>query len=312
MSDFRTEINIPESAFKLGYDSQITAIGSCFTQHIAGWLKTIKFNCLVNPFGILFNPIAIENCIERIANKRILTEEELEYNNELYCSFDFHSSFNRTDKADALHHMNHSILSNHEHLVKSNCIMITLGTAWAYRSVQTKQIVANCHKIPARAFTKELLDTDAILNSLERIYKLLHKEKVHFIFTISPVRHIKDGFAENQLSKSLLITAIHQFINDKTNCTYFPAYEIMMDDLRDYRFYDSDMIHPNTQAIEYIKKKFTQTFIAAKDRQLIQDVEKVLRDMNHRPFNPNTDAYKKFQETLNIAISKLKEQNIIL
>ena len=310
MGDFRTELFPASAPFNITYQSVITAIGSCFTQHIGAWMENVKFNCKTNPFGILFHPIAIANCIERIVHQKEYTEEEVQFNNELYCSFDHHSSFNHPDKATFLHNVNSRLIEFKNHLEQSDSIIITLGTAWAYRHLNSGKIVANCHKINANQFTKELLSMEQVVDALQSTYALLNKSNVRFVFTVSPVRHLKDGFVENQLSKSILITAIHEFMKDKQNCYYFPAYEIMMDDLRDYRFYSEDMLHPNAQAINYIKEKFATTFIPEKDRNLIEQVEKVRRDMAHRPFHQNSIAYEKFQDNLKKSINILEENNI--
>ena len=186
MAEFRTELNPASSPYKISYQSVITAIGSCFTQHIGGWMEKVKLNCKSNPFGILFHPAAIATCIERIIQEKEYTEDDLQFNNELYCSFDHHSSFNKTDKTDFLYNINSQFAGFKNHLQHSDRILITLGTAWAYRHIKSGKFVANCHKINANQFTKELMSADDILNALNTIYALLNKPNACFIFTVSP------------------------------------------------------------------------------------------------------------------------------
>ena len=250
---------------QIDYTSKLFLVGSCFSENIGNKLNYFKFQATQNPFGILFHPKSIETFITNAINKKVYSESDLVFQNERWHCFDAHSSLSSSDKNELLENLNSAIVSTNNKLKKTSHIIITLGTAWVYRFIETDEIVANCHKIPQKKFLKELLTVDEITESLEAIIALLKSinRDVNIIFTVSPVRHLKDGFIENTQSKAHLIAGIHNTINAPKNINYFPSYELMMDELRDYRFYAEDMIHPNTTAINYIWEKFTDTWFSA-------------------------------------------------
>lgn len=284
----------------INYNSKIFLVGSCFSENIGSKFQYLKFNTTINPLGILFNPIAIENFVCNSINESKVVKEDLVFNNDLWHFFGAHSKFSSEKKFDILDNINSEILKSNTKLKESSHIIITLGTAWVYRHIETDKIVANCHKFPQKKFLKEILSIEEISESLQGIISLIKdlKNNPSIIFTVSPVRHIKDGFVENQRSKAHLIAAIHQVINKRENTHYFPSYEIMMDELRNYRFYKEDMIHPNETAINYIWNKFIDTWISDENLSTMKQIENIQKGLNHKPFNTKSKEYKSFLENL--------------
>ena len=263
--NFRTNIQLQEARNQIDYHSKLLLIGSCFSENIQQKLTYFKFQSTSNPFGILFNPKAIETLITNTINLKIYTEEDVFLLNERWHCFDAHSDLSASKKEDLISKLNTVIAKTHQQLLTSTHVIITLGTAWTYRFIETNSIVGNCHKVPQKKFLKELLSVKEVVESLEAIQTLIKSinPASNIIFTVSPVRHIKDGFVENMQSKAHLITAIHNLIekSDTSKIHYFPSYEIMMDDLRDYRFYANDMLHPNETAVHYIWEQFQHVWI---------------------------------------------------
>ena len=312
---FTTKIPIQKSSFPIDYDSKILLLGSCFAENMGEKFDYFKFQTTINPFGIIFNSVSIEKLIRRSIEKRKFTENDIFFHNDLWHCFEVHSELSNSDKDAFLESLNDLISSTNKHLSDSTHIIITLGTSWVYRLRQAQSdsdgVVANCHKVPQKEFTKELLSIQQIEESIESIISLVHSVNPNckFIFTVSPVRHIKDGFIENTLSKAHLISAIHKIINHHPlPNTYFPAYEIMMDELRDYRFYGEDMLHPNQTAIDYIWIQFFQNYISESEFGLMNDICSIQKGLNHRPFNPNTKSHQKFLEATKIKIGKIQEK----
>ena len=308
---FTTKTPIQKSSFPIDYDSKILLLGSCFAENMGEKFEYFKFQTIVNPFGIIFNPVSLEKLIRRSVEKRKFTENDIFFHNELWHCYDVHSELSNSDKSFFLNSLNELINSTHQQLNDSTHIIITLGTSWVYRNIESNEIVANCHKVSQKQFIKELLTIHQIDESIENIISLVHSVNPNckFIFTVSPVRHIKDGFVENTLSKAHLISAIHKIINHHPlPNTYFPAYEIMMDELRDYRFYGEDMLHPNQTAIDYIWIQFFQNYISESEFGLMNDICSIQKGLNHRPFNPNTKSHQKFLEATKIKIGKIQEK----
>ncbi|WP_394759355.1 GSCFA domain-containing protein [Flavobacterium sp.] len=292
----------------IDYNSRIMSLGSCFAENMAKKLEYFKFDNLVNPFGIIFNPVSLEKLILRSIHKNYFTENDIFYHNEAWHCYEVHSELLNPNKEEFLKTLNELIDSTNNQITKSTHIIITLGTAWIYRNIETNEIVANCHKVPQKQFAKELLSVEKIQESLQNIITLIREvnKEVKFIFTVSPVRHIKDGFAENTLSKSHLITAIHQIVNCQLSIVnYFPSYEIMMDELRDYRFYAQDMLHPNQTAIDYIWIRFFENYVDEKEFIIMQQVCDIQKALHHKPFNPESERHVKFLENLNQKINIL-------
>ncbi len=300
---FRTQIPITKYKALIDYNSEIFSIGSCFAVNISQKFDYFKLKNTVNPFGVLFHPLAIEKVLEKSIKRILFTEKDIFFHNELWYCFDVHSELSAIDKSEFLYQLNQVVANTQEVLARTTHIIITLGTSWVYRYNQTGQIVANCHKVPQTEFTKELLSPDEITQSLERIITLFPDKKI--IFTISPVRHSKDGFFENNVSKSHLFTALNRVLSKNVN--YFPAYEIVMDELRDYRFFSEDMLHPNQIAIDYIWKRFSENYLTDHALEVSKEVDAIQKALNHKPFNPNTEAHRKFIESTQKRIEKLGE-----
>ncbi|TWO34468.1 GSCFA domain-containing protein [Seonamhaeicola sediminis] len=314
--NLQTKIPLSKQSTNLiDYNSNILLLGSCFVENIGAKLQYFKFQSVVNPFGILFHPKAIEALVENTLQNKFYSEEYLFFNNEQWHCFDVHSKLSNTSKERLLSDLNKQISLTNKQIHESTHLIITLGTAWVYRYIKTNKIVANCHKLTQKAFDKELLSVDEIIGSLRSIVDSIRdiNTSASIIFTVSPVRHLKDGFIENTLSKAHLVSAIHEFLNQKSlsgndNLSYFPSYEIMMDELRDYRFYKEDMIHPNQTAVDYVWEKFVTVWIASHTKKTMGEVDAVQKGMLHKPFNPDSEAHKKFLKNLSKKKQQLQKQ----
>ena len=304
---FRTELKCRPGSKQIDHESKVVLLGSCFSEHMEGKFNHFKFDNFSNPFGILFHPLAIEKAIHDCIAKNYYSESSLLKHNDSWLSLNHHSRFNNSDAEKALDDINENIESGHSALKNASHVIITLGTSWVYKWNENGQTVGNCHKIPQKKFTKSLLNSEEILSSLKRIIKQIRSinQEANFIFTVSPVRHLKDGFIENSLSKALLLAGIHEVAKD-AGVFYFPAYEIMMDDLRDYRFYDKDMIHPNEIAVDYIWDLFSNSWVSQKSRELMTEIDDIQRSLAHRPFDSNSEGHKKFLTVLEKKINALK------
>ncbi len=309
---FRTQIPIKKNSLPISYDSHIVSLGSCFAVNIGQKLEYYKFRNTINPFGILFHPFAIEKIISFALNKKTFSKTDIFFHSERWHCFDAHSDLSSTGPDDLIKSLNTASLLLNEAVKSASYIIITLGTAWVYNHNESNKTVANCHKVNQKEFTKELLDTERIKQSLQSTINMIREMKPHVqvIFTVSPVRHIKDGFTENQWSKANLISAVQNFIEQESSeyIAYFPSYEIMMDELRDYRFYNEDMIHPNQTAVDYIWQRFTESYINENSHKTMEDVASVQKSLSHRSFNPESEQHKKFIAKLNDKINVLQEQ----
>lgn len=308
---FTTKIPVQKSTFPIDYDSKVMLLGSCFAENMGKKFDYFKFQAITNPFGIIFNAVSLEKLIRRAVENRTFTENDIFFHNDLWHCYEVHSELSNLDKDAFLESLNDIIRSTNKQLNESTHIIITLGTSWVYRNIETNEIVANCHKVPQKQFTKELLSIHQTEESLQSIISLIHSvnPNCNFIFTVSPVRHIKDGFAENTLSKAHLIAAIHKTITHHPSpITYFPAYEIMMDELRDYRFYAEDMLHPSQTAIDYIWIQFFENYISESVFGLMKEICSIQKGLQHRPFNPNTESHQKFVLTLEEKMKRINER----
>lgn len=300
-----------ETRHPIDYNSKVFLLGSCFSENIGNKLEYFKFQSSQNPFGILFHPKAIEALVNHAINEKEYSEEDIFLLNERYHCFDAHSQLSNASKEEMIQNLNQAIQHTNQQITESTHIIITLGTAWVYRFIESDQIVANCHKVSQKKFLKEILSVEEIAESLESIIALIRSinPEVNFIFTVSPVRHLKDGFVQNQQSKSHLTAAIHQVVEPRKRLFYFPSYEIMMDELRDYRFYAQDMIHPNQTAINYIWEKFFATWISESSEQMIKKVDSIQKRKNHKPFNPNSEEHQQFLNALSLDIQEVEKQH---
>lgn len=309
--NFSTRIPISKNENPIDYNSKIISLGSCFAVNMAEKLDYYKFQNKCNPFGILFHPLAIEKLIAFAVSQKQFVGEDVFFHNERWHSFDVHSDLSNSNKQELIANLNTAVQSLYQQLKEASHIIITYGTSWVYRNIETNSIVANCHKVPQKQFSKEILTVEIIANSIQKTLNLIQKvnPKANVIFTVSPVRHIKDGFAENQRSKAHLITVVHQILDSKSEIlNYFPSYEIMMDELRDYRFYSEDMLHPSQVAVDYIWERFFQTQITSTVYSIMEEVDGIQKGLQHRPFNPNSENYTKFKEKLAEKITKLVSQ----
>lgn len=306
----QTHIKLKKKEHSLiDYNAKLLLLGSCFSENIGNKFEYFKFQSISNPFGILFHPKAIENLVLRAIQQAEYVESDVFFHNEQWHCFDAHSQHSNVSKEKILSDLNTQIQITNQQILESTHIIITLGTSWVYKLVESDKIVANCHKVPQKEFSKILLSTEEIKQSLQSIIEAVQSvnKNASIVFTVSPVRHIKDGFVENTLSKSHLISAIHQVTNSQVS--YFPSFEIMLDELRDYRFYKSDMLHPNETAVEYIWQKFQHVWIASDALKTMGDVDVVQKGLKHKPFNENSEAHQKFLQQLEK--KKLKIQSTI-
>ena len=298
---------------QIDYDSNIVLFGSCFAENLSKKFNFFKFKNSQNPFGINFHPVAIERVINHVIKKKAYNDEDVFFYNEQWHCFESHSKLSCASKQELLVNLNANIEHTYNRLCESSHVIITLGTAWTYRYLEKDIVVSNCHKLPNTLFSKELLSVNEVYQSLQSIVRLIKSinRSTTVIFTVSPVRHLRDGFIENTQSKAHLIAAVHLLLskNSKDQKTYyFPSYEIMMDELRDYRFYADDMIHPNTLAVSYIWNKFQECWIALNVRKTMKEVKQIQLDLEHKPFNSNSKAHQQFVKQLKSRQEKLQSK----
>jgi GSCFA family len=313
---FRSEYTPKPFSIKMKHTDKLLLVGSCFTEQIGKKLSAHKFEVLENPNGILFNPMSIAKAIISYANGKLYSEEELFYYNELWASREHHTQFSNIEKATALKNINESQQKAINFIKTADWILLTLGSAFVYewKDIEVKDdyenVAANCHKIPTDKFNRRLTEPDeikSVLQKMEAAVRLINPT-VKFIYTISPVRHLREGFVENNRSKAALIQAVHSLTND-TAVFYFPAYELVIDDLRDYRFFAEDLVHPNYAATNYVWEKFVPTVIDEPSQQLMMEINEINAAMNHKAFNPRSEAHKKFLATNFDKITKIQLNN---
>jgi len=295
---FFTEIKIPEFPWKMDYSKSMMLMGSCFSENIGQKLIDLKFRINMNPFGILYNPESIANSLQILLENRVFTENDLFQDQGVWNSFYHHSRFSDISREVAIENINSRISASHEFLKSADFLVVTFGTAWIYELKQTNQIVSNCHKVSASEFNRFRLSVKEIVERWQNLLGKLHEFNpgLKLIFTVSPIRHWRDGAVENQVSKATLLLAIDQLMSesDDQSLKYFPSYEIMMDELRDYRFYAEDMLHLSSVATDHIFNRFKQTVIAEDVAKISEQVLKIFRAMQHRPFNPKSGEYERF------------------
>lgn len=305
--ELRTKLKIKEYDFKIDYNSRGLMVGSCFVENIGAKISEIRLPVEINPTGIVYNPASIASTIERLHSNQKLKEEELFFDGHLWRSYSFHSRFCDTDRSKSLELMNSAIERGHEAIIQSDYVILTLGTARIYRLKESGEVVCNCHKSPQRCFESERMSVEQVVEALSSVIAGCLKGK-HVIITVSPIRHIKDGFEENSRSKATLILAAEQLIERHSNVEYFPAYEVVMDELRDYRFYGEDMVHPSKVAVEYIWERFSEALLSESTISIAARVMKISQALSHRPFNPDSEAHKSFMERTKAAAQALSEE----
>ncbi len=302
---FTTEIPVARSEHQINVSDKLLLAGSCFAQEMGHWLQQRRFDVNLNPNGILFQPSVIARCLRRAILQRKYDEKELVLNNSLYHSFDFHGLFSSEKTAELVLKLNTQLASSCESMSNASTLLLTWGSAWGYKWKATNEWVSNCHKIPQEKFTKELMSSDEIVEEYQVLLNELWSINPHLkvIISVSPVRYWRDGAQGNQLSKAHLLIAASKLAANNAAVHYFPAYEIMMDELRDYRFYNPDMLHPTSQAVDFIIGKFQEMFFSEKAKQFVVRSEPLIRFLGHRPL----------QEDERVWLEKrsLKEQELI-
>ncbi|MGE9312478.1 GSCFA domain-containing protein [Niabella sp. CJ426] len=301
--EFMSPIHIPKLPEPVAYGNKLLLIGSCFTEHIGNALADYKFNVLQNPHGILFEPASVRHSLISYIENRKYTEADLFYLNEVWNSWHHHSRFSNINKEKALEAMNQSVEQAHHFLKDCDWVIITLGSAFSYilssdnpEKERYDLHVANCHRAPGQWFYKKLLGVEEIIAAMDNTYHRLRtfNPKIKILFTVSPVRHLRDGVTENNRSKARLIEVVHHMVDKFPGVYYFPAYELVIDVLRDYRFYDVDLAHPNYQATEFVLEKFTEACIDDASKPIMKEVKQVAIARRHKAFQPDTNAHQQF------------------
>jgi hypothetical protein len=308
--DFMVNIDLKKLPRPISYRDRILLIGSCFTEHIGNTLQELKFPVLQNPHGILFDPASVcKSLVSYIQNKKY-EEKDLFNLNEVWNSWEHHSRFSNTNARESIRIINESQEKAHRFLKEADWIIITLGSSFSYRLTENGEGVANCHRAPAQWFKKHMLAIEETLTLLDNCYHQLMRfnPKLSIIFTISPVRHLRDGVVDNNRSKARLLEAVHHMVNKFDRLHYFPAYELVIDVLRDYRFYDIDLAHPNYMATEFVLEKFAESCIDDDARLLMQEIKKIVIARKHKAFQPDTNAHKQFLQAHAEKVSLLQEK----
>lgn len=305
---FRTEIKLEKSKTGISLKQSILTTGSCFSDAIGLKLAENKFRVLINPFGTSYNPVSIHKILRAALNGALPLSHSYFEHGGVYSHYDFHSEFSHPEKAVVEEKVKSVIQTAHQFIKDAQWIIITYGTAWVYKRNETNDIVSNCHKMPAQNFTKELLTEKKIIESFEGLYQNLKavNPSCNIMLTVSPVRHIKDTLALNSVSKAVLRTACHTLSELHPTVVYFPSYEIMLDDLRDYRFYKSDMLHPSADAEEYIWEKLSETYFDKATTDFLTRWKPVYTALQHKPFHVQSESHQKFLKKL---LAELKELN---
>ncbi|TAH07136.1 MAG: hypothetical protein EAZ14_11640 [Runella slithyformis] len=296
----RTELLLPPSSWKITQKTRLLTVGSCFAEVMGQQLQHNKLSVLANPFGTIFNPVSIAKLIEQSAENQLVESSFFAKNQDTWFHYDFHSSSWGNTQAACAAAVQRQLASTHEFLKSTDCLIITFGTAFVYRHVENGQIVANCHKMPAHLFKKELLTTTQVVKTFEKLHAKLKAQNavLKLILTVSPVRHTRDTLPLNQVSKSTLRVACHELTQLLPDCHYFPSYELMLDDLRDYRFYKSDLIHPNEVAEAYIFEQFADAYFSPELKAFSAEWQKIRQALAHRPQQTGTVAHRQFLENL--------------
>ncbi|MBQ9584460.1 MAG: GSCFA domain-containing protein [Muribaculaceae bacterium] len=309
--EFRTTIHPREGDNFMRHSDKMMLMGSCFSDNIGARLKDAMVDVVVNPFGTIFNPLSIASSVHKLIDCEVVAGMDLFLANGVWNCYDFHSRFSMANKDAALERMNDSIKVAHNHLRQCKTLVLTLGTAVVYRRRDTGEVVNNCHKVPQHEFTRRLASVEECTEALNAVMARLHEfnPELRVLFTVSPIRHIADGLEMNSLSKAVLRVAVNNVVRaNKEWSGYFPAYEIVIDDLRDYRFYTADMVHPSDVAIEYIWQTFQATYFDDRSTQAIARCERVSKRLKHRPMSNNPDVVARFNADTEAVIANLKKE----
>ena len=310
MQSFRTILPPLPGLPQIHPDDHLLSLGSCFAQHIGDRFQKGRWSIDLNPFGILYHPFPILRGLERLLEETLYTEEDLFFYEEQWHSFDHHGQFSGSDSAEVLRVMNERLINGSNQLKKADLLLLTLGTANGFVEISSRQVVANCHKLPGQRFNKTLFAQEVIQQRLAKVIKKITTQfpKLKIIITVSPVRHLRDGLITNQRSKASLLLAVAELEKQFSAVYYFPAYELMIDDLRDYRFYKNDLMHPTEMAIDYIWEYFRSCCFPETTQNYYDEILKINKELSHRPRRPDSAAHQRFVEQLKKKISLLEEK----
>lgn len=310
--DFYTEIKTGKGAFKVSHADNILVLGSCFADNVGRRLVEDKFRCLVNPFGTLYNPLSILSAVEMLVKGKAFTKSDLFQADGLWHSWVHHGSFSSSSAEESLRRINDSMEQAQAMLKKVDVLVITYGTAFVYRLAdRLETVVANCHKQDEIMFVRRMEDVDTLSACMQRTLEVVRSVRpdVRVVFTVSPIRHVRDGLHANQLSKATLLLAVDRVVRNRKMVEYFPSYEIMMDELRDYRFYADDMVHPSDKAVDYIYERFASTYFSKQTLALMKEWQGIHSGLGHRPLHPDSDAYRQFLKGLLEKIINIKNKH---
>ena len=296
---FQTKIEIPKSNLNINYEHFIMTLGSCFAENIGRKMQEVYFETDINPFGVLYNPVSISNSIKLLLKNTLFTEKDLFENRGLWQSFSHSSLFSATTAEKCIETINDRFGKSAGFLQKTDYLLITFGTAWIYEERKSGSVVSNCHKLPANRFTRRRLTVEEIVSEYSALINelFIKQPNLKLIFSVSPIRHWKDGAHENNVSKSTLLLAIDALQKQFKQVHYFPAYEIQLDELRDYRFYASDMLHPSEVAVDYIWQRFGETYFDEVTTRMKKEFEQLSADLSHRPLFPESVEFEKFTQS---------------
>ena len=306
--NFYTPVELPTNLPRLTHADRLMCLGSCFATNMGIKLTEVKFSCDVNPYGVLYNPLSISAALREISIGKKYDSDQLFFFRECWHSPMHHGDFSSADAEVVLQCINGRLQEAHNNLSKVDYLLLTFGTAWVYESKNTGQIVANCHKQPEANFTRRKLSIEEIVLDYKTLLAdlFLQNPKLKVLFTVSPIRHVRDGLHANNLSKATLLLAIEQLqVAFPDQVFYFPAYELLIDELRDYRFYAEDMVHPSEVAVRYVWERFVQTCISADALQIMEESENIHKALSHKPFHPESDEYKRFLGQIVLKIDRL-------
>ena len=307
--NFLTPVELPSGLPLLTQSDELLLMGSCFATNMGALLADAKFRPDINPFGVLYNPLSVSAALREVAAGKIYTEEDLFFFRECWHSPMHHGDFSSPSAEEALQRINTRLQAAHARIHQLECLLLTFGTSWVYE--QTGHIVANCHKQPESVFTRRQLSVQEIVSDYTSLFSglIARNPKLKVIFTVSPIRHVRDGMHANQLSKAILLLAIDQLqAAFPEHVFYFPAYELLLDELRDYRFYADDMVHPSPQAVRYVWEKFVQTCLSEDALEIMQESENINKALSHKPFHPESEEYKRFLGQIVLKIDRLNQK----
>lgn len=311
---FRTEYTFKERLFDLKYGDKVLSLGSCFADNMAQKLGRYFYEVESNPFGTLYNPVSIRNSLALLLNSYKFEEADLFEHKEQWHSFQHHSSFSNVSRETMLQTVNKRLQTARKYLEQADLMLLTFGTAWVYELKQSGRVVSNCHQLPANRFHRRRLTVAEIKEMYLPLIQYLKTNypKLQLLFTVSPIRHLKDGLHENQLSKATLLLAIEALQEEVPDLIYFPAYELLTDDLRDYRFYAEDLVHPSSTGIEYVWERFKANCLSEKEEKLRERLRKIRQAMEHRPINPYSEQHQLFLEQHLKKVESLEKGNSAL